>query len=295
RRATGIYALFVIVIVILFGYIPFPYNFKAPGMLEGGETRIITNGTSGKIAEVKAANGEYVEKDDTLFSLENNELGYEIEKVDASLRGAKLTLRKSMVEMPADMAPIRRRIHVYNEKKKTLEKRSEKLNVISPLNGVWVSPEADGFQGKWISRGDSLGMIIDTSKYVFVSVIPQSDVSHYFADSAYDPEVKISGQANMSINVDSVSAVPMEHTQLPSAALGWYGGGEIEVSQSAGGKSAVEPFYVLNAYLKDTEKDNGLLRLHGRTGKIKFSLGKKPLFWQAWHRIRQLIQKHYHV
>jgi putative peptide zinc metalloprotease protein len=93
--------------------------------------------------------------------------------------------------------------------------------------------------------------------------------------------------------VSKFTTIPMEQNRLPSSALGFQGGGDIAVvpGDSSGVKTA-EPFYEVRAVIG---AQSGALLLHGRSGKIKFALGYKPLLWQGWRKLRQLVQKHYQI
>jgi len=78
---------------------------------------------------------------------------------------------------------------------------------------------------------------------------------------------------------------------LPSAALGWHGGGEVPVSlNDPSGTRAAEPFFELLATIAPTT-DAAIL--HGRSGKIRFDLPPEPLLHQWFRKLRQVLQKHY--
>jgi putative peptide zinc metalloprotease protein len=85
----------------------------------------------------------------------------------------------------------------------------------------------------------------------------------------------------------------MEQNQLPSMALGFMGGGDIGVNMSdSSGTRTLEPFYEVRA---EVEPEKNVALLHGRRGQVRFALGYKPLLWQGWRKLRQMIQKHYQV
>jgi putative peptide zinc metalloprotease protein len=85
----------------------------------------------------------------------------------------------------------------------------------------------------------------------------------------------------------------MEQTDLPSSSLGWAGGGDIAVkTDDRQGTTSAEPFYEVRALLRESDAPN---LLHGRSGKIKFDLPMKPLLHQWSRKLRQIIQKRYHI
>ena len=93
--------------------------------------------------------------------------------------------------------------------------------------------------------------------------------------------------------VSAFTDIPAEQTQLPSAALGWRGGGEISVDPSdRDGLKATEPFYEVRARVVE---GSGAALIHGRSGKLRFTMAKEPLAKQEWRRLRQLLQKRYRI
>jgi putative peptide zinc metalloprotease protein len=43
------------------------------------------------------------------------------------------------------------------------------------------------------------------------------------------------------------------------------------------------------------DKDGRVLKMHGRSGKIRFDLGTKPLALQGIRKVRQALQKYYRL
>jgi len=43
------------------------------------------------------------------------------------------------------------------------------------------------------------------------------------------------------------------------------------------------------------QSDPEVALMHGRSGRIRFSLAPKPLAWQGWRKLRQLVQKRYQL
>jgi putative peptide zinc metalloprotease protein len=82
--------------------------------------------------------------------------------------------------------------------------------------------------------------------------------------------------------------IPGKQDTLPSAALGWKGGGPIEVvPDDPDGIRAVEPFFEVRVALAPPE-DAILTQLH--TGIVRFSLPAEPLFFQGLRILQQVLQ-----
>ena len=96
-----------------------------------------------------------------------------------------------------------------------------------------------------------------------------------------------------NLSVSDYQIIPYQQERLPSAALGWRGGGEVPVSvRDESGLKAAEPFFQIFADIRPASE---VLLLHGRSGRLRFTLTPKPLLFQWAHKFRQLIQKRYRI
>lgn len=87
--------------------------------------------------------------------------------------------------------------------------------------------------------------------------------------------------------------MPFQHEKLPSTALGWLAGGEVPVSLADDtGLEAAEPFFQIYANLEPLPE---VAFVHGRSGKLRFSLHPEPLLTQWARKFRQLLQKRYRI
>ncbi|UCD34974.1 MAG: hypothetical protein JSU90_11885, partial [Nitrospiraceae bacterium] len=135
--------------------------------------------------------------------------------------------------------------------------------------------------------------IVDDRAFRFAAVVSQDDASRLFDGNIRRAEVRLFGQGGKSLSVRDYTFIPYQHEKLPSAALGWYGGGDVPVSEKdESGLSAIEPFFQVYAGLASHE---GRGFFHGRSGQILFSLRPEPLLEQWERKIRQILQKRYQI
>ncbi len=286
----------IIAALILFNFlhlVPFPYNFKAPGVLKAVEYIIASNKTAGKIMNVPVSSGIKVQCGDTLMILHNKELLTKIREAEEALIESEAMYHKAIYEDLGDLKSITSRIDFYQKRLKRLDKEKSDLTILSDINGLWVAPQVEDYEGMWLPRGTPLGQLINTDTFTFVSVVSQQDASLLFSDNVVNAELKLAGQSNQTINIEKVKKIPMEQTKLPSSALGIQGGGTIavDVTDQSGVKTK-EPFYEVRAKIINNKN---VSLLHGRSGFIRFSMPAKPLSIQLWLKLRQVIQKRYQI
>lgn len=280
-------------LIIVFNGIPVPWSSKAPGILKAAEYAMVVNETSGTIAEIIAPSGTRVTIGMPLLRLENQELLFEMQETEAALAESRKRYQKALQEMYSDMKPIRCRLDYLIKKHERLKQNIENCVVSAPVNGIWIAPDLAEKYGMWIARGTPLGQLANDTGYYFVSVVSQQDVSELFAGKVRSVKVRLSGESQHDIAVRTFEPIPMEQTILPSSVLAKVTGGDIDVDVTdENGVKAVVPFYEVHAPLDINTKAT---LYHGRSGVMKFTLPMKPLLQQGWRKLRQTVQKRYHI
>ena len=138
-----------------------------------------------------------------------------------------------------------------------------------------------------------VGEIVNPESFRFSAVVTQDEASNLFVDQISKAEVRLYGQGGNNIEVTSFQIIPFQHERLPSPALGWLGGGEVAVSmKDDSGLKTAEPFFQIYANMLFNPE---VLYLHGRSGKLRFTLQPRPLLFQWGRKLRQLLQKRYQI
>jgi hypothetical protein len=101
------------------------------------------------------------------------------------------------------------------------------------------------------------------------------------------------GQSEKTIEVVSVEKVPMEQQNLPSRALAFSMGGDVETDLTdPSGILAREPFFRVVAVVRP---DSDLVLKHGIPGRIRFELPRSPLLTRWTRSFSQMLQKRYRL
>ena len=88
--------------------------------------------------------------------------------------------------------------------------------------------------------------------------------------------------------------LPYQQDKLPSAALGWLGGGDLAVSnQDAKGEKAAEEFFEVRLTLKPAPQS--VVLAHGMRGVLRLTLPARSLYERVNESLRQLVQKRYRL
>jgi putative peptide zinc metalloprotease protein len=284
----------IILIISLLGSVPIPNRFRAPGVIESCNYAQVNSQTSGRLVAVLTTNGTEVVKGQPLLHLENTELGIEI-RLNAAQR-SEVSLLQQQSTAASDQARItlNRRLQTLEERAQELSRRQQQLLIRAETEGIWCAPDIDQRLDSWLQRGERLGQIVSTDHFKFIAIIKQKDAAYLFANPLAQPAtIRLSGLEQNELNVEGYQILPFKHQQLPSAALGWKGGGDIPVDENdALGLQTLEPFFQISAIIQATDK--ATIR-HGHSGKIRFSLRPKPVLTQLYRQLNQFVQKRYQI
>lgn len=294
QRAIGVTAGLAVFLIILLCVIPFPYSFRAPGVVLASQRTEIVNETEGQVSALLAQPGNYVKKGTPLMQLQNRELELELDATRAHLDEINARLLQAMDRESADIAPLTRLRDSISATVAKLTLDADHLTVRAPHDGLWVSPGIDQFQGRWLQRGTGLGLLANPSSFEFHATVMEEDVHGLFAKKIYGANARLYGNAATKLPVTDWRVVPGGQNILPSPALGWAAGGEVPVAadENSRGNESAEPFFEV---IGKIAPPSGIELLDGRSGKISFKLAPEPLLPRWTRSLWQLLQKRYQI
>lgn len=292
-RAAAVCLGFLMIVAAFLAFFPFPNRFRAPGVMETIQYTQVINDTPGYVKTVFAPSGAEVAEGTPLVGLADRELDLAMEAASAQRREVQAMELRALTMGTADVQPIRKRLETVEARIRDLEAKQASLVVRAGQAGLWVSPNIRDLVGAWINRGAVLGKIVNRSDFRFSAVVSQDEAADLFNGQIRKVEVRVNGQGGTNLEVLEYQIIPYRQEKLPSAALGWRGGGEVAVSEKdQAGLQTVEPFFQIYADIQPAQE---VALLHGRSGKVRFTLNAKPLLLQWTHSLKQLLQKRYQI
>lgn len=281
-------------IFALVALIPFPFSLKANGIVMTDNYQNKYLKADGYLKKIYVKNGQYVEKGQLLLSFENKELDFEIQNINSSIKETQAYMVKARTSAKADMNAINNHLNLLNDKLKYLEDKKEKLQIRADENGYFIYQDIEYKENTWFQMGQKVGMILPNKSIHFQAVISQEESFNIFDNLVYDGSLKIHGLNEYTIDVNKVQVIPYQKQELPSAALGWLGGGDIAVSQKdQSGTKTTESFFEVRANIKNDDKN--LVLHHGRSGILKIKLEPKTIVDRVITSVKQILQKHYKI
>jgi len=292
-RAIAVCISIAATVIFFLAIFPFPKRFRSPGVLEAVDYIRVVNKAPGYVETLFTPSGTKVKKGTPLLELSDHELEIEIKSTEAQKEETLALQMRAMSQEVADLKPIKKRLEVIDSRLEDLEKQRQDLIVKARQPGVWVAPQAKEMIGTWASKGTVMGEIVAQGNFRFSTVVSQDDAANLFVDQITKAEVRLFGHAGTNIDVEDYKIIPFQQEKLPSAALGWFGGGEVAVSPTdKTGLQASEPFFQIYAALRPSPEATFL---QGRSGKLRFSMHPEPLLIQWARSFRRLLQKRYQI
>lgn len=272
---------------------PVEDGFRADGVLEAKGFREVTSAAEGYVVATAKESGSQVTAGELLVQLDNPTLALRIQQAEAQLLETRMRIQQARSLAWSEVEPLIQREKEAQTRLSDLQARLKDLQVVAPISGVWIAPQLKDRQGDWTHRGASLGRIVDDRAFQMVAVVKQEAASRVFTQGEKGAEVRLTGREGTVLEVASLNVVPFQHQELPSAALGWKGGGEqqVDMGDERGTRSS-EPFFLVRAALSVPE-DFPLW--HGQTGVMRVVTGQEVLLTQWLRELRQLLQRRFQL
>ncbi len=283
----------VMVVGLLVSLVPLPRHFQAPGIVLAADRVEIYAETDGYITEITAESGARVVQGELLGRLANADLDERLAIQEAEIRRLIIEKERFQIGQFSRLPALQNRIAAAEDRARYLSEQRDSLLIRAPRDGIWIPLDADHLMGTLLVKGDQIGEIILPGNYLFRAVVAQENASSLFNQEIRRSEVRLTGRPGRIHTVREMKFIPAEQDVLPSPALGWRGGGDVEVdNQDPSGVKAKRPFYTTLSELEE-HPEGGLQ--HHRTGYVRCHLTWEPALTQGLRWLRQILQEKHKI
>ncbi len=297
-RAVAFSAAVALAAVVLIGLVPFPVHFEAVGIAQPEKRLVLRARTPGFVQQVPARDGQMLQAGQVILQCINPDLQSQLSQMRANLREAEALWNQTLVTDPAQHQINRLRIDALREELAKLEAKTAELTIRAPFAGQLVAPQIEQMEGRYLSAGQEIATVAAMDRLVVRATLDQreAELGASFARRALslkpdqtdkDTQVRLAGQLGTVLYGQGSPWLVTPQDELPSAAIGSVGGGEVPVDprDAKGIRPLVEQFEVW-VQLPNTPGEY----LPGQRAYVRFTLDKKPLFWQWSRWLWQLVQ-----
>jgi len=293
-RAVWTSAAFAGAVVVSIGILPVTEHARGEGVVEPNNLAIIYSIEDGFIEEVLPTE-TMVQAGDVLVRLRNEELEARREEILAHRRRIQAQLRASEEATVRQIAL--RSLDALDQQLASVDERIERLHVRAPMAGRWIAPEWSRMRGLYAKRGERIGMVADVNDLIIRVAADQllgPRIKNELPDGAVDAQVdvRVRGRPDVRFAGRIRHIDESGKRDLPSAALGYLGGGELAVTgEDESGTRTAEAFFevVIDPMQSPAELYSG------QRVVVRFDLPKRPLLAQWIHSLQQLVQRRFEV
>lgn len=277
---------------ILIAWVPMPNSITLPAVVQSEYRSAVYADAGGVLAELRVRSGQAVDEGDVLMVFDNPEIELEYQLIGHQLIEVRWLIRQSTDRSVADLPALREQESFLLDRLDELESRLNRLTIVAPSQGVWVSSIELDRIGSHIPRNQLLGTLLTEGQKHLVAVVAQDRVSGLLnGHLSSSGRVLLVSAAHQAFTVNNLKLIPYQRHELPSAALGIPGGGHIHANWDAEGRMmALEPFFEVMANLPD---DIGIQVPEGVLGWLRVGQPPEPLLDQGVRAVQQLMQSRY--
>jgi putative peptide zinc metalloprotease protein len=290
-RGAAVLTVSVVILglVTFLGAWPWPERFTAPGVIRAPVEQFVYAQASGWIDEVLVPSASPVQAGDVLMRLSNPELDLEIRAVESSVQQREMYYQVAQRQEFSSLEVWQATLRAERQKLALLVADRDNLLVRAPRAGIWFSPEMQHLVGRPLRRGEELGKLIEPGTPRFVTVVSQTEAARIFEQPPLAAEVRLHGRAATAIPATFETIIESGRRGLPSAALGWAGGGEVATSQEdQSGTVAAEAFFEIRLQL---DPPQAFVAGSEQRGRARIVTGQSTLAVQMWRTLRQMLQR----
>jgi putative peptide zinc metalloprotease protein len=290
-RLVGVGGGLALSIALFFFILPLPFWTSTQGVVWLPEQSALRAGTDCEVIELLAPVEKFVTKDAPLISGADPFLDVEIEVYKARLKELYASYDAEPLHKRVKRKMLMEEIELVKGNLRQAEEKLEKLLVRSPAPGNFILVDAANLPGRFVKQGELLGYILAEHRPTIRAVVRQADIG-LVRERVTAVEVRLAEQVATRLQAAIERIVPAADLNLPAAALGTSGGGEIPVDPTdPEGLRALETVFQVDISLPEEVKNP---HIGGRV-YVRFEHGTMPLAMQLYRSLRQLFLRKFYV
>lgn len=272
-------------LALLIVALPLPHHTQVEGVLWLPESGVVRAGEAGFVAHIEAAPGSEVAAGTPLLALDDATLAAHILARAARVEAARIRYDAARLDNPVRGQELASELAREQAELATLKERARRLEVASAAPGrLWLEG-SDDLAGQWVKQGQVLGYVIPPAAPRVRVIVDQPDADIIGRHTEHIA-VKLPCAPGSTWPATLVRAVPAALNELPSAALGREGGGEVATDpRDQSGRKALATHFEYELALPGDFP----YRFIGSRASVRFEHPAEPLIDRLWRGLRRLF------
>jgi putative peptide zinc metalloprotease protein len=290
-RTVATSAMILGALALLLWVVPVPSWTRAEGVVWVPEEAQVRAGTDGFIAQVLAAGDSEVVRGQPLVRAEDPFLTTSVAVIEAQLQELGAQYDEAMFADRVRAAMIAEEMVAIEGSLKRARERESNLVWHSPGNGRFVLPNAPDLPGRFVSKGQLVGYVIEPRAVTVRAVLSQDDIAQVRGNTR-SVEVVLAGWDASPVLAKVRRELPAGTPELPTAVLGSTGGGALAVDpRDSKGVRALTRVFQVELELPSSIRAPYL----GSRVYVRFDHGYEPAGFQLYRSFRRLLLAQFDV
>jgi putative peptide zinc metalloprotease protein len=276
---------------LLLFVMPMPYHTHAEGVLRLPEQALLRAEAAGFVTRALARPGDSLRPGDAVVESVNAELASELEIQLAKLEEIRARYDAAWGVKPAEASQLEEAMRREQASLDRLRERMARLTLRAGASGKLLLEHPDDLPGRFLEKGEVVGYLVGSYVPVVRVVVGQEDVDQVRL-ATRDVVVKLPQNIAATWPARLLREVPAAGHELPSAALGQRGGGDVVLDPSdEEGTKTLQSVFEFELSLQQAAPAEYL----GSRVHVRFEHPATPLGVRAWRGIRRLFLSQFHV
>jgi len=281
---VGISALTFLLFIL-----PLPLATQVEGVIWVPEQAHLRSNMHGFFKRLVKKPGSQVTRGELLIELEEHGLDAQVKVLSAQLLEARARFKAGQSDR-VQTEIIREEIAYLEKEKELIIAQQQDLKIVSHRNGEFVLPNAANLVGRYISRGEHLGYVVDFHQLPVTAMVG-ADYIDLVRHQVRAVEVRFASLPNQSYAAEVKRIVPASTRALPSKVLSVEGGGRIATDpNSADGVRSLRNYFRVDIDLQDAPARRIDERVY-----VLFEHEPEPLAWRWYRTIRRVFLRQFDV
>ena len=272
--------------------VPAPSWTRTEGVIWVPEEAQVRAGADGFLVRLLVPPGSEVRKGQPLIQADEPFLATRVAVLESQLTELQAKYYALVTSDRVQAAMVREEIIASQANLKRARERVDGLVFRSPGDGRFIVPNADDLPGRFITKGQLVGYVVDQPRQLTARVaLLQDDIALVRQDTR-SVEVMLAGWDARPVPARIRREVPGASAQIPTAALGTAGGGPIAVDpRDEQGVTTLRQVFQLELSLPPEVRSEYL----GARVYVRFEHAEQPVGVQVYRAFRRLLLRQFNV
>lgn len=290
-RIRGVLGGTVLALYLLLFVLPLPYHTHADGVLRLPEQALLRADAAGFVTRSLARPGDPLRPGDPVLESVNPELAADLDAQLARLEEARARFDAAWGVNPAEAARQEEEVRREQASVARLRERLANLTLRAGASGRLLLEHPDDLPGRYLKQGEVVGYVVGSYVPVVRVVVGQEAVDQVRLETR-EVVVKLPQNIAATWPARLLREVPAAGHELPSAALGQSGGGDIVLDpKDEEGTTTLQSLFEFELALEQAAP----ARYLGSRVHVRFEHPATPLGVRAWRAVRRLFLSQFHV